>query len=80
MLKVVRLTERARTLMAEYAGGEWQYPLSLEPDRHFLHLGEIENMPGHIAVVPWNYDPRYGGQVVWGLHDDDFELVPDEDM
>ena len=36
-----------------------------------LILGEIDNMPGHIAVV--NKD----GKVIWGLHPEYFEI--DED-
>lgn len=36
---------------------------------HLLMLGEIENMPGHVAVV------LNDGSIAWGYHDDYFEEV-----
>jgi hypothetical protein len=38
-----------------------------------LCLGEIKDMPGHIAVV----DSR--GKVMWGYHDDNFREITDND-
>jgi hypothetical protein len=38
-----------------------------------LCLGEIKDMPGHVAVV----DKK--GKVMWGYHDDNFRQVTDED-
>ena len=37
-----------------------------------LYLGEIENMPGHVAVVNRN------GQVRWGFHPELFEDFDEE--
>jgi len=36
-------------------------------------LGEIEDMPGHVAVVDKN------GKVIWGYHDDNFRELTDND-
>ena len=40
------------------------YPF--KEDEVFLLLGEIENMPGHVAVVNQN------GKVFWGYHEEHF--------
>lgn len=41
---------------------------------HLLHLGEIKNMPGHLAVV------NREGKVVWGFHDDNFRLPTEDEI
>ena len=38
-----------------------------------LSLGEIENMPGHVAVVTRD------GKVHWGYHDDNFREATEEE-
>ena len=40
---------------------------------HCLYLGEIPNMPGHCVVI------RKDGVVVWALHEDEFEEVPEDE-
>jgi hypothetical protein len=39
-----------------------------------LYLGEIRQMPGHVAVV------TRGGKIHWGYHDDNFEEPSEEDI
>lgn len=40
--------------------------LGFKVDQHYLVLGEIENMPGHLAVV------NDRGTIVPGMHDENF--------
>jgi hypothetical protein len=43
----------------------------LDPFAHYLYLGEV--VSGHCAVV------TEAGRIVWLLHPEEFELVPDDD-
>lgn len=58
-----------------YAGYEQQYidMLECQPGTTLLCLGEIENMPSHYIIVTKT------GKVVWGLHDDMFRLLSEEE-
>jgi hypothetical protein len=46
----------------------------LEAGDAFLLLGEIENMPGHVAVVDDS------GKVWWALHEDSFREPTEEEL
>ncbi len=39
-----------------------------------LYLGEIPNMPGHVAVVDWD------GKVHWGYHLEDFREPTEDEL
>ena len=58
-----------------YAGHEQYYEDMLEckPGTTLLCLGEIENMPGHYILV------NKAGKVTWGIHDDLFRALSDEE-
>lgn len=53
-------------------GYETVYPW--REGEHLLYLGEIVNMPGHVAVV----DKK--GKVQWGYHDDNFRNPTEEEI
>ena len=53
-----------RVIVELHKGYEKSYPF--ENDEHMLFLGEIEDMPGHCAVV------NRSGKVFWGYHTDNF--------
>lgn len=53
-------------------GYETVYPW--REGEHLLYLGEIANMPGHVAVV----DKK--GKVQWGYHDDNFRHPTEEEV
>lgn len=48
------------------------YPF--EPDETVLCLGEIENMPGHVAIA------KKDGRVFWGYHPENFPKIPLDDL
>lgn len=48
------------------------YPFT--PNETVLCLGEIENMPGHVAIA------KKDGRVFWGYHPENFPKIPDEDL
>ncbi len=58
--------------LAPPKGYEFRYPWK-EGDG-VLVLGEIENMPGHVAVV------TRSGKIRWGYHDDHFREPTEEDL
>jgi hypothetical protein len=48
------------------------YPF--KPGETVLCLGEIENMPGHVAVA------RHDGHVYFGYHPENFPRLEEEDL
>lgn len=46
--------------------------MGLVAGHRYLILGDIENMPGHIAVATRD------GRVLWGFHPDWFDIDTDE--
>lgn len=68
----MKLTRKRFKLPAEYKDYQDYYlSLGFKDGDLILCLGEIENMPGHLAIVNRN------GQVRWGLHPELFEDYED---
>ncbi len=57
----------------EYATTYKQY-YPFKDGECLLYLGEIPNMPGHVAVVDWN------GKVHWGYHMEDFRNPTEDEL
>lgn len=68
-----------RPIAGQYAW-EWRWDpknqatTGIGPKDPVIYLGELANMHGHCAVATRD------GRVVWALHPDEFELVPEDDL
>ncbi len=80
---LVKLTQEYKDWMQEYMEsdrwtgdgkhGEGFYDEFLAQD-HFVYLGEIPNMPGHVVVAGEN------GRVYFGFHDDEFQELSEDEV
>lgn len=57
-----------------FEGEHPTHEYSIKRGEAVLFLGEIENMPGHVAVVTRD------GKVLWGYHEENFREPTEEEL
>lgn len=71
--QIFLVVNNMRVVVAELPEGyKNHYPF--KDGDHFLMLGEIENMPGHCAVVDKS------GRILWAYHTENFREPTEEEL
>ena len=63
----------AYTIVTFIAPVGFEDAYSFKNGERVLYLGEITNMPGHVAIV-------HKEKVHWGYHSENFHIVPEDEV